>query len=145
MVQFSSGRRAGPTWFLLLTVPIPLWFLYCFYFHFFKFWMVFNSFTHFFMFSCNSLRDFCVSSLRTSTCLPVLFCMFLKGVIYVLLNALYHHHEMWFLNLNLVFQCVWISSICFCGRTMLRRWQVVLVSCLLCSSSCLSPSGCLWC
>jgi hypothetical protein len=38
-------------------------------------WMVvFNSFTCLIVFSCNSLRDFCVSSLRTSTCLAVFSC-----------------------------------------------------------------------
>jgi hypothetical protein len=30
--------------------------------------VLFNSFTYLFVFSCNSLRDFCVSSLRASAC-----------------------------------------------------------------------------
>jgi hypothetical protein len=33
--------------------------------------VLFNSFTCFVVFSCNSLRDFCVSSLRASTCLAM--------------------------------------------------------------------------
>jgi hypothetical protein len=33
--------------------------------------VLFNSFACLTMFSCNSLRDFCVSSLRASICLPV--------------------------------------------------------------------------
>jgi hypothetical protein len=33
--------------------------------------VLFISFTCLNVFSCNSLRDFCVSSLRSSTCLPV--------------------------------------------------------------------------
>jgi hypothetical protein len=33
--------------------------------------VLFNSFTCLVVFSCNPLRNFCVSSLRTSTCLPV--------------------------------------------------------------------------
>jgi hypothetical protein len=38
----------------------------------FRSWIVlFNSFTCLVVFSCNSLRYFCVSSLRASTCLPV--------------------------------------------------------------------------
>jgi hypothetical protein len=32
---------------------------------------LFNSFPCVVVFSCNSLRDFCVCSLRASTCLPV--------------------------------------------------------------------------
>jgi hypothetical protein len=44
-------------------------FLYCFYF---------KSFTCSVVFSCNSLRDFCVSSLRASTCLPVFSCNSLR-------------------------------------------------------------------
>ena len=40
----------------------------------FRCWMVlFNSFTCLDVFSCNSLRNFCVSSLRASTCLAVFF------------------------------------------------------------------------
>jgi hypothetical protein len=40
----------------------------------FRSWMVlFISFTCLIVFSYNSLRDFCVSSLRASTCLPVFF------------------------------------------------------------------------
>jgi hypothetical protein len=35
----------------------------------------FNSFTWLDVFSCNSLWNFCASSLRTSTCLPVLATM----------------------------------------------------------------------
>ena len=42
----------------------------------FRSWMVlFNYFTCLVVFSCNSLRGFCVSSLRASTCLPVHICM----------------------------------------------------------------------
>jgi hypothetical protein len=39
-------------------------------------WIVlFSSFTCLVVFSCNSLKDFYVSSLRTSSCLPVLSCI----------------------------------------------------------------------
>jgi hypothetical protein len=45
----------------------------------FRSWIVlFNSFTCLVVFSCNSLRDFCVSSLRASTCLPVFSCNSLR-------------------------------------------------------------------
>ena len=62
----------------------------------FRSWMVwFNSFTCLVAFSCNSLRDFCVSSLRASNCLPVCSVFLLgRGVIFVPLQVLYHHHEM---------------------------------------------------
>jgi len=61
-----------------------------------NFWVVFfNSFICLIVFSCNSLRDCCVSSLRASNCLSVFSCIFLMGIIYVLLKVLYHYHEMW--------------------------------------------------
>jgi hypothetical protein len=45
----------------------------------FRSWMVlFNSITCLVVFLCNSLRDFCVSSLRSSTCLPVSSCIYLR-------------------------------------------------------------------
>ena len=45
----------------------------------FRSWMVlFKSFTHLIIFSCSSLRDFCVYSLRASTCLPVFSCLSLR-------------------------------------------------------------------
>jgi hypothetical protein len=56
--------------------------------------VLFNSFTCLDVFYCNSLRDFCVSSLRTSTCFTCVRLYFFKGVIYVLLKVLYHHSEM---------------------------------------------------
>uniref|UniRef100_A0A8C6GP74 Uncharacterized protein n=1 Tax=Mus spicilegus TaxID=10103 RepID=A0A8C6GP74_MUSSI len=43
----------------------------------FRSWMVlFNSITCLVVFSCNSLRDFCASSLMSSTCLAVFSCIF---------------------------------------------------------------------
>jgi hypothetical protein len=57
----------------------------------FRSWVVlFNSYTCLVVFSCISLRDLCVSSLRVSTCLPVFSCISLKE----LFMSLYHHHEM---------------------------------------------------
>jgi hypothetical protein len=48
-------------------------------FPFFISWMVlFNSFTCLVVFSCNSLRGICVSSLRASTYLPVFSCISLR-------------------------------------------------------------------
>jgi hypothetical protein len=56
----------------------------------FRSWVVlFNSFSCLFVFSCNSLKDFCVTSLLASTC--YLLYIF-KAVIYVLLKFLCHHH-----------------------------------------------------
>jgi hypothetical protein len=40
--------------------------------------VLFNSITSLVVFSCNSLKDFCVSSLRTSPCLAVLSCNSLR-------------------------------------------------------------------
>jgi hypothetical protein len=42
--------------------------------------VLFNFFTYFVVFSCNYLWDFCVSSLRAPTCLPVLSCIKYLGV-----------------------------------------------------------------
>jgi hypothetical protein len=57
-------------------------------------WMVlFNSFNCLVVFSCNSFRDFCVSSLRSSRCLPVFSCISLRELFMSFLNP-YHHHEM---------------------------------------------------
>jgi hypothetical protein len=45
----------------------------------FRSWMVlFLSFACLIVFSCNSLRDFCVFSSRASSCLPVFSCMSLQ-------------------------------------------------------------------
>jgi hypothetical protein len=41
-------------------------------------WFYFNSITCLVLFFCNSLREFCVSSLRASTCLAVFFCNSLR-------------------------------------------------------------------
>jgi hypothetical protein len=41
--------------------------------------VLFNSFTCLVVFSGNSLRDFCVSSLRASTFLPMFSCISLRG------------------------------------------------------------------
>ena len=55
---------------------------------------LFNSFTCLVVFSCNSLRGFLFflfKGIYLFSC--VLLCIF-KGVIYILLKVLYHHHEM---------------------------------------------------
>jgi hypothetical protein len=51
--------------------------------------------THLPVFSCNSLSDFHVSSLRTSNCLPVFSCISLRDFFNVL-KILYQLHEIWF-------------------------------------------------
>lgn len=69
----------------------------------FKSWTVlFNSFTCLIVFSCISLRDFCVSSLWASTCLPV-FCIFLRELLMFSFKVLHHLHKMGFLGQNLAF------------------------------------------
>jgi hypothetical protein len=39
-------------------------------------------------------------------CFTCLLLYFFKGIIYVLLKILYHHHEMWFLIRILLVRCV---------------------------------------
>jgi hypothetical protein len=77
--RFSHSRVVSLCDFFIVSISI------------FRSWMVlFLSFACLIVFSCNSLRDFCVSSLWAFTCVLLYF---FKGVIYVLLNVLYHHHE----------------------------------------------------
>jgi hypothetical protein len=61
--RFSISRVVILCDFFIVSVPI------------FRHWMVlFHSFNCLVVFSCNSLRDFYVFSLRASNCLPV-FCI----------------------------------------------------------------------
>jgi hypothetical protein len=46
------------------------------------------------VFCCNSLRDFCAPSLKSSFFLICVLLHFFKGVINILLKILYQHHEM---------------------------------------------------
>jgi hypothetical protein len=71
---------------------------------FFRSWMVLlNSFTCLVVFSYNSLSNFCVSSLRGSTSLPVFSCMFLRGLF------------MSFLKSSIIMRCDFKSESCFSG------------------------------
>jgi hypothetical protein len=53
-------------------------------------------FLHLFVFSCNSLRYLCVSSLRASTCLPMFSCISLRELFLSSIKVFYHLHEMGF-------------------------------------------------
>jgi hypothetical protein len=62
--RFFISRIVSLCYFFIVTTSI------------FRFWMVlFNSLTCLVIFSCNSLRDFCISSLKASTYLCVLSCI----------------------------------------------------------------------
>jgi len=72
---------------------VSLYDLFIFSIAIFRSWMfLFNSFTSLVVFSCHSFREFCVSSLKASTCLPVfsyislreLFISFLKPSIIIM-------------------------------------------------------------
>jgi hypothetical protein len=68
--RFSTSRVVSSYDFFIVSIPI------------FRSWMVlFISFSCLIVFSCNSLRDFCVSSLRASSCLPVLFSIYLRKLL----------------------------------------------------------------
>jgi hypothetical protein len=59
-----------------------LWFFFIVSTFLFRSWIVlFNYITCLVLFSCNSLRDFCASSLRSSTCLAVLSCISLSELL----------------------------------------------------------------
>jgi hypothetical protein len=80
--RFSNSRVVSLCGFFIVSIST------------FRSWMVlFISFDCLIMFSYNSLRDFCVSSLRASSCLLVSSCISLREIIYVLLNVYYHNHE----------------------------------------------------
>ena len=53
----------------------------------FRSWIIlFNTFTCLVVFSCNSFRNSCVSSLSASNCLPVFSCISLRGLFVSLFN-----------------------------------------------------------
>jgi hypothetical protein len=80
--RFSNSRVVSLCHFFIVSISI------------FRSWMVlFISFACLILFFCNSLRYFYVSSLRASTCLICVLLYFFKGVIYIQLKVLYHHHE----------------------------------------------------
>ena len=56
------------------------------------------------MFTCNSLRDFCVSSLRASTCLPVFSCISLRELFMSFLKSCV-----------IIMRCDFKSESCFSG------------------------------
>jgi hypothetical protein len=62
--RFSTSRVVSPCDFFIVSISI---FRYCV--------VLFISFTCLIVFSCNSLRGFCVYSLRVSSCFPVFFCI----------------------------------------------------------------------
>jgi hypothetical protein len=66
-LHISNSRAVSLSDFFIVSISI------------FRSWMVlFISFNCLVVFSCNSLRDFCVSSLRASSRLPVLSCISLR-------------------------------------------------------------------
>jgi hypothetical protein len=65
--RFSISKFVSLCYFFIVSISV------------FRFWMVlFNSFTCSVVFSSNSLRDFCVSSLMAFTCLSVFSCNSLR-------------------------------------------------------------------
>jgi hypothetical protein len=70
---------------------------------------------------------------------------FSKGIIYVLLKVLYHHHEIW--NWIRILLLQWVAeSRTYCGGRIGFWWcQVTLVSDAYVLALPLSPSGYLWC
>lgn len=103
----------------------------------FRFWMVlFNSFTCLVVFSCNSLREFYVSSLRASTCIPVFSCISLRELL------------MSFLKSIIIMKSDFKSESCFSGvwgthdsSLWRENWVLMMPSglgiCCLCSCCCL--------
>jgi hypothetical protein len=74
--RFSNSRVVSLCYFFIVSLYI------------FKSWVAFFiSFTCLIVFSCNSLRDFCVSSLRASSCLPVFFCISLRELLMAFIKS----------------------------------------------------------
>jgi hypothetical protein len=83
-----------PRFYICRVVPLCDFFIVSIFI--FRSWMVFFSFfTCLVVFPFNSLRDFSVSPLGSSTCLPVFSCISLRELFMYSLNF-YHHHEMLF-------------------------------------------------
>ena len=99
--------------------------VYCFYFHFRSWTILFFSFACLIVFSFISLRDLFVSSLRASTYLC--FHVFLYGV-WFLFQGLYHLHEMRFKVTDLLFKCVRIVRTCCSRRAGVWWWHISLAS-----------------
>jgi hypothetical protein len=75
--RFSNSRVFSFCDFFIVSISI------------FRSWMVlFISFTSLIVFSYSSLRNFCDSSLRASSCLPVFSCISLRELFISFLNPL---------------------------------------------------------
>jgi hypothetical protein len=84
----------------------------------FRTWMLlFNSFTCLVVFFYNSLRDFCVSSLRAFPYLPVFSSISLRESFMFLLKSSIIIMRYDFYIKDCLFQCVEISMVCCGGRT----------------------------
>jgi hypothetical protein len=91
--RFSISRVVSLCYFFIVSISL------------FRSWMVlFNFFICLVVFFCNSLRDFCVFSLRDSSCLPVFFCLSLRELF------------MSFLKTSIIIvRCDFKSESCFSG------------------------------
>jgi len=131
--RFSISKVVSLCVFFIISISI------------FRSWMVlFNSFTCLVVFSCNSLRDFCVSSLRASTYLLVLSCISLRELFMSFLKSS-----------NIIMRCDFKSEPCVSG--VLGDPGLALVEelgsddanslgfCCLGSFPYLLSSHCLWC
>jgi hypothetical protein len=91
----------------------------------FRSWIVlFNSITCLDVFSCNSLRDFCVSSLRTSTCLAVFSFFLALQVCWGIQDSLCW--EYWDLMMQVV--------LVFVSKILMFAFHHLVISGVICSS-----------
>jgi len=122
-------------------------------FSIFKSWTVlFNSFTCLVVFYCNSLRDFCVSSLRASTLL-VLSCVSLRELFMSFLKS--SSSVVVVIIIIIIIKCDFKSKSCFFSVfgypifALVENWALMMLSslgfCCLSSYACLLPLGYLWC
>jgi hypothetical protein len=100
--RFSNSRVVSFCYFFVVSISI------------FRFWkLLFISFACLIVFSCNSLRDFCVSCLKASRSLPVFSCISLRELF------------MSFLKSSMI----------------IMRSDFISESCCVCSYACLLLSG----
>ena len=103
-------------------------------FYIFRSWVVlFNNFTCFVVFLCNSLREFCVSSLRASTCLPVSSCIYLRELFMSVESSIF------------IMRSDFKSKSCFFSITVYPGLTVMMMPsshgfCCLCSCDCFMSS-----
>ena len=90
--------------------------------------VLFNYFTCLLVFYCNSLRDFCFSSLRASSCLPVFSCISLRELFMSFLKSSIIIMRSDFISESCLSSVLWYPGLVIVGGIGFSWCQVTLVS-----------------